>query len=425
MAEKKGAKADPGEIMKPAEIKAILAQARRGNPASCAIALTKEKDSVILLDKRKKPKAVLGDLKKAASSAGIVLDGTTLRFGRATVDAEVDSSLLVLMVNKEAPASMRLGLLEQLKKAGFGKLEIIVSVELEAEAEDESPSPSPAAPPGQGDAQATPTEPVAETTAAASASDAATPPSPEPPPGTGTAPTDAATTDSEAGDQAAAAKVEQALTRTLTDLVRRMLPVIAQNPGQKTTLMQLANDAQASLKRGDLDDVAALVEKLRDAIAGATASGDGAGAAPEAGDATTPNGIDAELVRTLEKAHGVWDATLGKVNRDLDQLVKAVLAAAGDHELGETFESEFQTVVEPLVQTVDSSLSELLKKAAKARSAEEHQRILGEARDMVGQFTKFVESNRVIEHIDRNPFLPLAVGKTLTASLAAVAKTLR
>ena len=54
MADKKAAKgASPDDIMTPADMKPMLAMSKRGDPASCAIALTKDKDGVILLDKRK------------------------------------------------------------------------------------------------------------------------------------------------------------------------------------------------------------------------------------------------------------------------------------------------------------------------------------------------------------------------------------
>ena len=87
--------------------------------------------------------------------------------------------------------------------------------------------------------------------------------------------------------------------------------------------------------------------------------------------------------------------------------------------------SRFQTVVEPLVKTVDTQLSDLLHGAAEAGSAEEHQRFLSEVRNAVGQLQKFVQSHPAIEHLDRNPFHPVAIGKTLNASLAAVSNAAR
>src|SRR5271166_3190608 len=247
MTEKKDAKggkaaASPDDIMKPADMRAILAQAKRGNPASCAIALTKDKDGVILLDKRKKPKKLAVELKKTAGGIGLELDTTSLRFGRAVVDADTDATLLTLTLNKDAPSAMRPRLLENIKKAGFAKLEITVDAALEAQSDD-ADGPT--------------------------ASDAESVPAP------------ASTTEPQPADQVAERQAEpgpdlQRLAKTLTDLVRQMIAAIAQNPDAKFKLMELATAAQTSLKRGDPQRTMAGIEALRDAVAKASS---GAGAA--------------------------------------------------------------------------------------------------------------------------------------------------
>jgi hypothetical protein len=57
-------------------------------------------------------------------------------------------------------------------------------------------------------------------------------------------------------------------------------------------------------------------------------------------------------------------------------------------------------------------------------SAEEREHRLNEVRKAVGQLQTFVQSHPVIEHLDANPFYPVAIGKTLNASLAAVSNTI-
>jgi hypothetical protein len=116
MADKKPAKAvGPDAIMAPAEMKQILAQSKRGTPVNCAIGLTKDKDGVILVHKKRPPKKLLAELKKEAATASLALDVGTLRFGRAEVDVDVDPGLLKLVVNKDAPGAMRPKLLAQLR----------------------------------------------------------------------------------------------------------------------------------------------------------------------------------------------------------------------------------------------------------------------------------------------------------------------
>jgi hypothetical protein len=402
MADKKSAKAaGPDAIMAPAEMKPILALSKRGTPISCAIALTKEKEGVILLHKKLKPKKLLAELKKEAADAGLALDATTLRFGRAEVDVDVDPGLLTLIVNKDAPGAMRLKMLEQVRKAGYKAVEITIDTCLESESEDEDLSVA-----GQDAAGA------ADTAAAAPGS-----PPPSPPPGGKQAPADAA-----------------ALAKELTTLVREMVDFINDNPAQTVTLVRLATEAQISLKQGDLQKVEAGIEALRTALKQPASAGGGETPAPprsgqppasavQSGQPPPANGADPAVVQRLKKTSQVWDATIAKMTRDLDQLSKTVTGASDGHELGESFEQEFQTVVEPLLKTVDRQLADLLHGAAEARSAEEHQRFLTEVRKAVGQLQKFVQSHPVIQHLDENPFHPVAIGKTLNASLAAVVNT--
>ncbi|HLY57264.1 MAG TPA: OmpA family protein [Stellaceae bacterium] len=136
MANKKEPDAD--DVMSAAELRPILALAKRGNPVACAIGLTKTKEGVILVDKRLKPKKVRDLLKKQAADVGLQLDNTSVRFGRALVDADSGSgSTLIISVNKEAPPALRLNLKNHVKKDGFMGLEIMTDDELESESEED------------------------------------------------------------------------------------------------------------------------------------------------------------------------------------------------------------------------------------------------------------------------------------------------
>ncbi len=126
MADKKDAPSEgsPDDIMSPADLKPILARAKRGKEASCVICLTKKKEGVILLDKRRKPKQLVGELKKQAAAAGLKLEMASIRWGKASVDLEEDPGTVNFKVNKQASASTRPKLLGLIKQAGFQKIEI-------------------------------------------------------------------------------------------------------------------------------------------------------------------------------------------------------------------------------------------------------------------------------------------------------------
>jgi len=125
-------------IMSPAEMKPLLMMSKR-EPVSAVIGMTKDKDGVILLNRRLKPKKLLAQLKADARKAKLELDLTSLRFGKAEVDTERDSALIMFTVNKDPPGALRMKLLEVVKRVPFQKIEIDVDAKYEAEAEDDEP----------------------------------------------------------------------------------------------------------------------------------------------------------------------------------------------------------------------------------------------------------------------------------------------
>ncbi len=114
------------DIMSPAEMKPILSQARRGGEVSCVVGLTKDKDGVILLDRRMAPKQLRDQLKKQADKIGLELLDSSLRYGTATVDAVEDPKMLMLSINKPGAGVLEQKLRERVKSAGFKDVELSV-----------------------------------------------------------------------------------------------------------------------------------------------------------------------------------------------------------------------------------------------------------------------------------------------------------
>ena len=268
------------------------------------------------------------------------------------------------------------------------------------------------------------------------------------------------------------------LTKDLTGLVKQMLGVIKQDPTAKTALAELATDAQASLKRGDLEQAAAGIEILREAIesyssgSGNDADGgtknanrtgapddDDAGGSTKAqsADGSDPNdgsdpsdtrvnngadrgadtGADSDQdggsrkgkgagpsVQTFHKSRVAWTATRAKVDKELQKLSKAILDASEGEEMVEGLEDQFFKVVDPVLAELDETLSETLQEAAEADGAE-RERLLGDARKTIARYTNFVSSNSIISDLDNNPFVPLSIGKTLTSTLATLSSIMR
>lgn len=220
--------ASPDDIMSPSEMKPILAIAKRGDPVSAVIGLTKDKDGLILLDKKVKPKALLAMLRKQAEQAGLEVDRATLRFGTASIDD--DGKQVLFTVNKEVPGAFELKMVVPLRKAGYAKVAFTVDGALENEGET-------AAAPSE-DAPAAP--PAAETAQTEE----------EPPP----------------APPAAPGFDYGALGDELAGLVRQIPQAVARTPDLADSLELLASQAQASLRNNDIQSATNLVQALREAV---------------------------------------------------------------------------------------------------------------------------------------------------------------
>ena len=396
-----------------AELKKLLKTAG-DKPVSMAFAMSKDGTAIIKLDKLKPPRTLEKLLKDEDGSKNH-------QFGTVVIDPDAPKTAKFI-INKEVGGFAR-KLVVALKGTGFSKVKLVTedgqSLEdaagEEEEAEDEAEGATPAGGPAQAAAAPAPGP------ASSAPPPAAPPPADQP---------SAAEPSAAESDPANAAGPDAAdLTKNLTGLVKQMMALLAADPSRKAELTELATAAQVSLKGGDLEAAETGIDKLRAALAGGSngagaPAADAGAAAPKGNGAaapSAPDGPDPAMVRKLEKSLAVWEATLAKITGDMDKLVKAVNGAAKGHDEAAGFEDDFNRAVAPLLTTVDRSLSDMLARAAKAGSAEEHERVLEEARATVKKFSKFAQAHPVIDHLDSNPFVPMAVGKTLNTTLSAVA----
>ena len=203
-------------IMGADKIKPLLTSSKQ-EPVQAAIALTSDGDGLILLDKKKKPRAVMALLKASAAKAKLQLQPSTLRFGRAEVDTDYDPSMVRFFINKEAPGNMRARLVEVVKRSAYQKVEFNIDLTLELEPEE-----------GEAEAAAT-TEP--------------TPQAPDP----------------------------AALSAQLSELVRRIPAATASDPALKVRLLGLANQANTAIKAGEFGGAGTFLAQLREGLDGAGA----------------------------------------------------------------------------------------------------------------------------------------------------------
>jgi hypothetical protein len=293
-------------IMPLAKIKPLLILSKK-EPVQAAIGLTSDGEGVILLDKKASPRKVGSMLKASAAKAKLQLNTSSLRFGRAEVDPEYDSTMVRFFLNKDAPGAMRPKLVEVLKRAAFGKVELNVDPSIDEEAEE-----------------------GAEGQEAAGA--ATPPPAPPPPPGPSQ------------GDT----------VKELAGLIRRIPEAAGADAGLKAKLAKLATDANAQIKANDLEAAGGLITQLREAIDA------GGAAAKPAGRKSLPTWIDAK-----EEA----GAQIGKLQEAMRGLGHPLFARLADQGLN-GITGRLQVGLQVALTELDGASGEARVKAQqKARGA--------------------------------------------------------
>ena len=394
----KGKEPASDSIMSPGEMKPLLALSKR-EPVHAAIGPTADGDGVILLNKRVGPKKLLAMLKSDAGKAKIQLQPSSLRFGKAEVDTDYDPGMVRFFLNKAAPGNMRVKLLEVVKRIPYQKVEVNVEPAFEDEAdEDKQEAPATAA----GTAPTTTTD---------------APPPPAPPLDTRAAPNTATSTAPPPAPSAAPqanAPDFTALTTTLGQLMQAIPKVANGDAAVQGTLVRFATTAQASLKAKDAAKATAGIEALRGALAaameqaklGAALAGGAGGAGPVA----------------YGKARLAWVAVRKKLATDLDTLRKHLLEFYQDAGIAGDLDKRYSERVAPVLANLDEDLADTLDAAINATDPAKRAKLVEDAGKAIKRYQDFVASEAIFGELDSNPFVPLAITQTVTATLATLAK---
>lgn len=424
------AKNAAGPGMDRAELKKALIIAKR-QPMHCAFALGGDGKAVIIIDKIKKGPGLDRDLKTKAPET------KNHRFGTVEID-EDNPRLARFIINKSGGGGMARKLVIALKGTGFSKVHIQLEDGTVDEVEEDEDAPP---------------EEVAAAGHAESGEDEATEgeaAKPAQADGGGGPATPAADASNKAEPAAAPANAGQgtgpdarSLTSELTALVKQMMDVIAADPTKKSALAELATDAQASLKRGDLRQAAAGIDVLRQAMsAGSTSNGAAApstapnGATPNAppsngaasnapaANSAAPNGAagqpDAAAAPAIAKARMAWVATRQKVETDLSKLQAAFGSAFKGHEQEDQLAKAFHDRVETVLDTLDDGLARTLDAVNNAKDPTERQKLVQQAHSLLRKYREHVATDPTIAAIDHNPFVPMALGKTMNTTIDAL-----
>jgi len=125
------------------------------------------------------------------------------------------------------------------------------------------------------------------------------------------------------------------------------------------------------------------------------------------------------------KSRMAWVATRAKVESDIAKLHGALTSTYQGHGAAEHLEKAFQARVEAMMNALDHSLAEKLDEVNQAADAGQRARLVQEARQIMQRYESYLASEPLIAKLDANPFVPVAIEKTLTATLAALSKAVR
>jgi hypothetical protein len=421
--DKKGKKqASPDDIMSISEIRPLLKLAKGGKPVSAVVGLSSEGEAVLLMHKQAAPKKLRSMLIKQAQDAGLDLDVRSLRFGRASTD-EGDEGVLKLTVNREPSGSaLYMQTKKRVKPAGFGDVIFITDPSIENESDDgEAPGAAPAAP---ASGAAVPPSPAPGPQAAApEASAAPPPPAPEPPAPPQAPPAPQA----QQAQQAPPGPDMSQLTRRLASLIPQVASTAAP-PNIKAALGQLATAAGAAVKNAT-NDAEGLVDRLEDAVrkVAAAAPQQAPSAAPPPApppQASAPSG-PAVGGTTFARSQKAWIAARKRIEDEIAKLHDGVQAACEEHGIQDVLRKSFETKVEPMLDELDESLAEKLGELDRANDPQQHQKLLGEAKQIISRYQAYVNGNPMIAQLDSNPFVPVTIHKTITATLAVLSNSVR
>ena len=126
----------------------------------------------------------------------------------------------------------------------------------------------------------------------------------------------------------------------------------------------------------------------------------------------------------LEKAPEAWSTVRRDISTNLDQLKSAIrkeFAAEGPKLVGEIEQN--MKKLDGILGKLDDRLSAALEKARQAKDAASRQAELKNSKIILTDYIKYVSSEKLIAHIDANPFgVKTNLKQALTASLTQIAQ---
>lgn len=115
-----------------------------------------------------------------------------------------------------------------------------------------------------------------------------------------------------------------------------------------------------------------------------------------------------------------WLASRKKIQAELLKLESAILASYAGHAVLPALTQGVRKL-DKVLEVFDESLADALDGALNATDPDEKKRFHDEARALIVRYEGFLKTDPVVQELDTNPFVPIAVQSTLTGTLSVLA----
>lgn len=143
-------------------------------------------------------------------------------------------------------------------------------------------------------------------------------------------------------------------------------------------------------------------------------------AAPKPAPEQQPAAAKAEGTKvSYAKARLAWDQARKKMRQELEKLEATILAESKDEPDFAEIKAKAEALYDPH-RVLDTRLLDALDSAGNAEEPALRAERVDDALDIIDEYLEFIESNPLLQNVDNNPFVPVAVTSALTRTLADI-----
>ncbi len=124
------------------------------------------------------------------------------------------------------------------------------------------------------------------------------------------------------------------------------------------------------------------------------------------------------------KARMAWIAVRRKIESDLGKLHGTFNSAFKGHPKGQDLGAAFKARADKVLDALDEALAHKLDEVTRGTDPAQHAKLVQEARQIIRRYEATVAEDPTIAALDANPFAPMAIRKTITATLTVLSKAI-